>query len=65
MNKNVEAYATAGTPEYQKMVAEIARRLNLTSLKFSNVDTIVEAIGLPKEKICTHCFDGSSFHTLE
>jgi len=25
----------------------------------------VAAIGLPKERICTHCFDGSSFYTLK
>ena len=61
MNKNLEAYATEGSPEYERMVKEIARRLNLTSLKFSTISTIVKAIGLPKEKICTHCFDGSSF----
>lgn len=64
-NKNVLAYATTGTPEYNKMVDEIARRLNLSSLKFSKLETIVEAIGLPKDQICTHCFDGSSFHSLE
>ena len=65
MNKNVEAYATTDSPEYQRMVDEIARRLKLSSLKFSTVETIVKAIGLPKCKVCTHCFDGSSFHTLK
>ncbi|MDD7191347.1 MAG: amidophosphoribosyltransferase, partial [Sodaliphilus sp.] len=65
MNKNVEAYAITGSPEYQRMVNEIARRLKLSSLKFSTVETIVKAIGLPKCKVCTHCFDGSSFHTLK
>lgn len=64
MNKNLEAYATEGSPEYERMVNEIARRLNLTSLKFSTISTIVKAIGLPKDKICTHCFDGSSFFSL-
>ena len=44
---------------------EIARRLNLDSLKFSSLETIVHAIGLEKCQICTHCFDGSSFHSLE
>lgn len=58
---NLEAYATADSPEYNRMVEEIRRRLNLTSLKFTTVETLVEAIGLPKEQICTHCFDGTSF----
>lgn len=65
MNKNVDKYATTDSPEYKKMVEEIARQLNLDSLKFSKLETLVKAIGLPKCKICTHCFDGSSFHTLK
>lgn len=64
MNKNVAAYGVTDSPEYKRMVAEIARQLNLTSLKFIKLETLVQAIGLPKERICTHCFDGSSFYTL-
>lgn len=59
-NKNVEKYAQTGSPEYEKMVDIIAKRFGLTSLKFNTIETLVEAIGLPKCKICTHCFDGSS-----
>ena len=65
MNKNVEAYSKTDSPEYKKMVAEIAHRLNLDSLQFSKLETLVKAIGLPKCQICTHCFDGSSAYTLE
>jgi amidophosphoribosyltransferase len=64
-NKNLEAYTRTDSPEYKRMVAEIARRLNLDSLRFSKLETLVKAIGLPKERICTHCFDGSSFYSLE
>ena len=63
--ETLKKYATTGTPEYTKMVEEIARRLQLTTLKFSSIEALVKAIGLPKERICTHCFDGSSFYTLE
>ena len=59
-NKNLEKYAETGSPEYQRMVEEIGRRLGLTSVKFNKIETLVQAIGLPKERICTHCFDGSS-----
>ena len=64
MNKNVQAYATTDSPEYKRMVSEIARRLKLDSLMFSKLETLVAAIGLPKCDICTHCFDGSSSHSL-
>jgi amidophosphoribosyltransferase len=43
------------------MVEEIRKELGLTTLKFQKLDDLVEAIGLPKCKICTHCFDGSSW----
>ena len=62
--QNIDAYARTGSEEYNRMVSEIASRLNLDSLKFSTLEAIIEAIGLPKCKVCTHCFDGSSFHSL-
>lgn len=58
--KKLEKYATAGSPEYERMVKIIAERFRLTSLKFNTLETLIEAIGLPKCKVCTHCFDGSS-----
>ena len=62
---NIERYATTGTPEYERMVDEIARRLGLTSLKFSTIEDLVASIGLPKDSVCTHCFDGSSYDPSE
>ena len=59
-NAKLEQYATAGTPEYEKMVGIIAERFSLSSLQFNTIETLIEAIGLPKCKVCTHCFDGSS-----
>ena len=59
--KNLEQYAKTGTPEYQRMVNEIARRLGLNSVKFATLEDLIESIGLPKERVCTHCFDGTSY----
>lgn len=59
-NAKLEQYATPGTPEYEKMVGIIAERFSLSSLQFNTIETLIEAIGLPKCKVCTHCFDGSS-----
>ena len=59
-NKNLDKYATTGSPESEKMVGIIAKRFGLSSLKFNTIETLIEAIGLPKCKVCTHCFDGSS-----
>ncbi len=59
--QNLERYATTDSPEYQRMVDEIARRLGLTTVKFAKLESLIESIGLPKCKVCTHCFDGSSY----
>ena len=59
--KDLDKYATTGSPQYERMVKEIARRLGLSSLKFNTIEDLVESIGLPKSKLCTHCFDGSSY----
>ncbi len=58
-NKNLERYATTDSPEYTRLVEIIRERLGLTSLRFNKLETLVKAIGLPKCKLCTHCFDGS------
>jgi len=60
-DKNLEKYAASDTPEYKRMVEEIGKRLGLTSVKFNKLEALVKAIGLPKERICTHCFDGSGY----
>ena len=58
--KNLEKYATTGSPEYNRMVEIMRERFGFTSLRFNTLETLVESIGLPKCKLCTHCFDGSS-----
>ena len=63
--KNLEEYARTDSEKYKQLVEEIRKRLNLTTLKFNTLETMVKAIGLPKCKLCTHCFDGSSCHTLK
>ena len=63
---NLEKYAQTDSPEYQRMVAEIARRLGLSTLKFAKLEDLIDSIGMPKCKVCTHCFDGTSYcHTPE
>ena len=59
-DKNLAEYAKTDSPCYNMMVDIIRQRLGLTTLKFNKLETLVKAIGLPKCKLCTHCFDGSS-----
>ena len=55
----LKRYTKTDSAEYHRMVEEIARRLGLTSLRFNKIETLVASIGIPKHKICTHCFDGT------
>ena len=57
----LEQYTQTGSEAYNRMVEEIRKDLGLDSLRFCSLKSLVEAIGLPKCKLCTHCFDGSSF----
>jgi amidophosphoribosyltransferase len=54
-------YAKAGSEQNLAMVDRIRSRLKLTTLQYQKLEDLVAAIGLPKEKICTHCWDGSSY----
>ena len=54
-------YAAAGSQKNLAMVDCIRKRLKLTSLQYQNIEDLVTAIGLPKEKLCTHCWDSSSY----
>jgi amidophosphoribosyltransferase len=53
-----DEYIDNKSEKYAEMVERIRRRLNLTSLSYQRLDDLVEAIGIPKEKLCTYCFDG-------
>jgi amidophosphoribosyltransferase len=51
-------YADPFSEEHEAMVDRIRQRLNLTTLRYQALPDMVEAIGMPKEKLCTYCWDG-------
>ena len=60
--KDLQSYADPASEKYRAMVEQIARNLDIDSLIYQDLGDLVEAIGLPKEKLCTHCWDGSSYY---
>ncbi len=60
-NVDMKEYSDNCNGKYEAMVEQIRKNLDLTTLKFQKLDDLVEDIGLPKEKLCTHCWDGSSY----
>ncbi|HEA64796.1 MAG TPA: amidophosphoribosyltransferase [Candidatus Aminicenantes bacterium] len=58
-DKDLDEYSTEGSEKYKGMIKQICQRLKLTTLKYQKLTDLVEAISLPKEKICTYCWDGA------
>ncbi|RPI04571.1 MAG: amidophosphoribosyltransferase [Ignavibacteriae bacterium] len=57
---DIKEYTDQHSDKHEAMVEQIRKRLDFTSLQYQKLDDLVDAIGLPKEKLCTHCWDGSS-----
>ena len=55
---NLSAYSNPETAEYQEMVRRIGVELNFTTLRYHRLDDMMAAVGIPKEKLCTYCWDG-------
>ncbi|MBO5852404.1 MAG: amidophosphoribosyltransferase [Clostridia bacterium] len=56
--KHIEEYADASTERGKKLRESIAKKMNFTSLEFQSLDGIIKAIGIPKCKLCTYCWNG-------
>jgi amidophosphoribosyltransferase len=53
-------YADQSSGKYDAMVERIRHRLRLTTLRYQALPDLVAAIGLPKQKLCTYCWDGTT-----
>lgn len=52
-------YTDPTSENYKAMVDVIRKKLHLTTLKYQKLEDLVKAIGLPKDKLCTYCWDGT------
>jgi len=57
--KNLDEYSNTETEKYKAMIDQIRKWLKLTTLKYQRLEDLVKAIGLPKERLCTYCWDGA------
>jgi len=55
---DISDYMDSSSEKYKKMVEWIARDLEVTTLRYQKLEDMVEAIGLPKEKLCLYCWNG-------
>jgi amidophosphoribosyltransferase len=53
-----DEYYDPDSEQHAAMVDIIRKTLKLTTLQYQRLENLVKAIGLPKEKVCTYCWDG-------
>ena len=53
---DIEPYADPDNNKHAAMVEIIRDQLGLTSLRYQRLDDLVEAVGLPRQKLCTDCW---------
>jgi len=56
--EDLDPYLDPESKEYAKMIKEMEKDLNATSLKYQRLEDMLKATGLPKEDLCTYCWTG-------
>ena len=54
----LDRYADTKSEEHAAMIDSIRKQLKFDSLKFQSLDSLLEATGVDKSKLCTYCWDG-------
>jgi amidophosphoribosyltransferase len=59
-NVHLDEYSNDSSDRYAAMVKQIEKKMGLTTLRYQKLDDMVKAIGMPREKLCTYCWTGTS-----
>lgn len=54
----LQQYTNPESPKYEEMIEGIRKELNFTSLRYNRLDDMLDSVGIPKENLCTYCWDG-------
>lgn len=54
----IARYADPGSKQYRDMIEEIRNNLNLTTLEYHSLDSMLGSVGIEKCKLCTYCWNG-------
>lgn len=55
---HLEEYADSSNERGKRLRAKICETMHFDSLEFQSLDNLIKAIGLPKCKLCTYCWNG-------
>ncbi|MDE5951186.1 MAG: amidophosphoribosyltransferase [Acetatifactor sp.] len=55
---DLKDYVDPESEGYREMVGRIGKQLNFTTLRYHRLDDMIDSVGIPKERLCTYCWDG-------
>ena len=56
--KVLSEYMNPDTDRYARMVEEIRKEMNFTTLKYLRLDDMLDSVGIPHCNLCTYCWTG-------
>jgi len=57
-HNHLDEYADGTTERGKCLLKTICEDMGFDSLSYQSLDGMLDAIGIPREKICTYCWDG-------
>ena len=57
-DRRLPVYADPDSPEYARMLDEICKELQFTTLKYQRLDDMMASTGVSPCKLCTYCWNG-------
>ena len=55
---HLEEYSDGSTERGKALLKSICDRLGFASLGYQSIEGLIEAIGLPADRVCTYCWTG-------
>lgn len=55
---DISEYVDHTTEKYARMIDWIREDIEVTTLRYQTIDDMVEAIGMPRERLCLYCWTG-------
>ncbi|SEP60092.1 amidophosphoribosyltransferase [Lachnospiraceae bacterium RM5] len=56
--EKLKEYTNPDSENYNRMIEEIRKQLNFTSLRYHRLDDMINSMDIDKSKLCTYCWNG-------
>lgn len=57
--ETIKKYVNPESEHYEKMLDMICKEMHFTTLRYHRLDDLIDSIGIPADRLCTYCFDGT------